>query len=651
MKNPAILLFTIVFISTQLIFNTAFSQIQITTLETISPVDMVENILGNGVQYSNVQYQGAAIASGIFTNAQTTSLGIGSGIFLTSGSGNLIPGPNADCGAGIDNGLAGDPLLDALTTSNTYDASVLEFDFVAESDTLRFKYVFGSEEYSENVFSTFNDVFGFFISGPDPEGGVYSDLNLALIPGTNSAVTINNVNNGNAPCGTLPTGPCTHCEFYSDNTNGFTLEYDGFIYVLTAWIQVVPCETYHVKIAIADAGNSLFDSGVFLEENSFESPMIEVEADPYPQGVSDNFIEGCVEADLIFMLPSPDYSPFTVYWDMSGSTADPAAFDPDGGDFYEAIPDHITFDEGTDSASIHVIAVMDGITEGPEVLQLVLEYALGCSLRHDTVEFIIEDYIEMVTQTTPNMIICEGQTVDLSVTAFNGFPPYDYEWEGFSVFNDTLTVTPDSSTLYRVNVWDECWNMVSDSIQVTVFPVIQFSSFSFEAALNPGLPFNVSGEFSNDTISLHLPAGTNLQNLVASYTFTGEDYVGITVNGVWQEPGVTPNDFTEPVIYSILSTCGAVTEYVVITDIETGEADNATNSIKVFPNPTSDHLMIRNASGWHLEMLNPLGVPLSQTLIPDSQTQLDVSDLDAGIYLLHFSRGEQEMMQRVVIAK
>ncbi len=66
--------------------------------------------------------------------------------------------------------LAGNATLNGITTTTTYDASMLEFDFIPESDTLHFKYVFGSEEYSDYVNSQFNDVFGYFVSGPNPLG-------------------------------------------------------------------------------------------------------------------------------------------------------------------------------------------------------------------------------------------------------------------------------------------------------------------------------------------------------------------------------------------------------------------------------------------------------------------------------------------------
>ena len=63
------------------------------------------------------------------------------------------------------------------------NVTVLEFDFVAESETVSFNYVFGSSEYAGYTCTQFNDIFGFFLSGPGING-IYSDnaVNLALVP-------------------------------------------------------------------------------------------------------------------------------------------------------------------------------------------------------------------------------------------------------------------------------------------------------------------------------------------------------------------------------------------------------------------------------------------------------------------------------------
>ncbi|MCD4682649.1 MAG: gliding motility-associated C-terminal domain-containing protein [Bacteroidales bacterium] len=464
MKNIRSFILTAFVIGIVLISFNSSAQINILPGPDVTPEDMVENIVGEGIMYDNVTFQGADAARGIFTNGSATNLGIESGIFLTSGGGYVIPGPNTSNSAGANNGLAGHPSLNAITTATTYDASVLEFDFVPESDTLRFKYVFGSEEYNEWVFSTFNDVFGYFVTGPDPMGGMYADKNVAIVPGTEDVtVTINNVNNGFSPPGVVPTGPCNYCWYYDDNTGGLSLEYDGFTTVLVAWLLVVPCETYHIKIGVADAGDHIYDTGVFIEENSFESPKIEVEIDPFPQGVSDNMIEGCVEADIIFHLPNPQYAPITVCYEIGGTAIN--------GVDYEEIDDCITFEEGQDTAVIHIFPYKDGIIEGEEDIVLIIENTLGCIVRYDTVIFIIVDYVDMVTSTSPSTMICQGQQIDIWVNTVNGIPPYTYEWDGFSINNDTITVAPDTTTMYYVNVFDLCQDSVIDSIQVTVVPL------------------------------------------------------------------------------------------------------------------------------------------------------------------------------------
>lgn len=243
-----------------------FSQIQIDS--TVNPEQMVEKLTGPGIlAVDNITFQGVNQARGFFSNADSTNLGMDNGIFLCTGSGENIPGPNTLSNAGTGNWIGGHATLNGITIGTTYDASMLEFDFIPINDTLQCWYVFGSEEYNEHVFTNINDVFGFFLTGPNPMGGFYANRNIAIVPGTtNTNVSINNVNNGNWPPGTIPSGPCTNCQYFSDNTNGLSLEYDGFTTVLYGWCLVVPYETYHIKIGIADVNGYGYDSGLFIEE-------------------------------------------------------------------------------------------------------------------------------------------------------------------------------------------------------------------------------------------------------------------------------------------------------------------------------------------------------------------------------------------------
>lgn len=246
------------------------SNAQLTVSSAPTPTQLVSNILlGPGVAASNITYSGGATARGSFNCIGACNLGLANGILLTSGAVSNAVGPNNATGAGSPTGAGSDPDLNPLNPGGTapQDLAKLEFDFTVATDSVRFRYVWASEEYHDYVATACNDVFGFFINGP----GIVGKRNIALIPGTTTPITINNVNNGYAPAMTSPTGPCTNCTYFVDNTGGTTIQYDGMTTVLTAATQVCPCETYHIKLAVQDFCDGAFDSGVFLEGNSFQS--------------------------------------------------------------------------------------------------------------------------------------------------------------------------------------------------------------------------------------------------------------------------------------------------------------------------------------------------------------------------------------------
>lgn len=238
------------------------AQAQLFVDDSYTVPQMVTDFFGDSecVTVSNITYTGANGAVGFFDGGLSNA-GLGAGLLLASGKVQNAIGPNNLGSASESNLTPGDADLDALIPGfTTQDAAVLEFDIVATEPTIEFKYVFGSEEYLEYVGSNFNDVFGFFIGaiGDTPQ-------NIAFIPDTTVPVSINNVNDLAFP------------EYYINNGDGFTtpqstdpqyVQYDGLTTALTATANVVPGQTYHVKIAVADAGDSVLDSGVFLSTES-----------------------------------------------------------------------------------------------------------------------------------------------------------------------------------------------------------------------------------------------------------------------------------------------------------------------------------------------------------------------------------------------
>jgi gliding motility-associated-like protein len=262
----------IIFILFTLSFTVSFSQ-NITVNETFTPQQLIENILVNSgcVSVSNFSASGGNFGAGQLSygyfNANGSAFPFQEGIVLSTGKINSAVGPNSnfsDDGNGI--GWTGDSDLNAaLGLSNTFNASVLEFDFVPNANNISFEYIFSSEQYLLNPSSgqcNFTDGFAFLLK----EATATSYQNLALIPGTTTPVRVNTVRGSGTIC-----PPANEAYFDAFNTGSYPTSYDGQTKVLTAQSVVTPGTLYHIKLVIADEGNGRFDSGIFLRAGSFIS--------------------------------------------------------------------------------------------------------------------------------------------------------------------------------------------------------------------------------------------------------------------------------------------------------------------------------------------------------------------------------------------
>ncbi|OGS81107.1 MAG: hypothetical protein A3G95_04975 [Flavobacteria bacterium RIFCSPLOWO2_12_FULL_31_7] len=253
-------------------FTVSFSQ-NITVNETFTPQQLIENILVNSgcVSVSNFSASGGNFGTGELSYGYFNSNGSGfpfsEGIILSTGKLNSAVGPNSnfsDDGTGI--GWTGDNDLNlALGLSNTFNASVLEFDFIPNANNISFEYIFSSEQYLLNPSSgqcNFTDGFAFLLK----EASATTYQNLALIPGTSTPVRVNTVRGSGTIC-----PPANETYFDAFNTGSYPTSYDGQTKILTAQSVVTPGTLYHIKLVIADEGNARFDSGIFLRAGSFIS--------------------------------------------------------------------------------------------------------------------------------------------------------------------------------------------------------------------------------------------------------------------------------------------------------------------------------------------------------------------------------------------
>ena len=254
-----------------------------------SAQELADEIEGVGITISNpVITHGANSQRGIFKDGDDLGLEIKDGIILTcmtvdesftsnnSGSRSLKPSGNFT-----------DSDLINIDPRARYNPIIFEFDVTLDDNTrlLLIDYQFASEEYNEYVGSVFNDTFGFFISGGDLDqtyniARVIDNQTYVTIDTIDNyaTVTVNNVNNGSA--GGYADGTpwiSTNSSYFIDNTsNTVNVEYDGLTHTLHATLDnLTPGETYHFKMALADAGDASWDTGVFINSiNGLREPSI-----------------------------------------------------------------------------------------------------------------------------------------------------------------------------------------------------------------------------------------------------------------------------------------------------------------------------------------------------------------------------------------
>lgn len=244
---------------------------QIPDIYYVNATTAANLLVGNNVVVSNATFSGNSLQLASFTDG-LSKVGFPSGVLLTTGNASFAS--EWGCvGCSTENQVSNNNTnadLNALNGPGSVKTpAVLEFDFVTTGSMLNFEFIFASKEYPEYVGSQYNDVFGFFLSGPGISG-IYSNSaeNIAQLPNNGGIVSINNVNN------------ITNSNYYIDNpwyNQGIVTEsnalfrYDGKTTVITISKQIQCNQTYHLKIAICNTSDNLFDSGVFLKQGSLRS--------------------------------------------------------------------------------------------------------------------------------------------------------------------------------------------------------------------------------------------------------------------------------------------------------------------------------------------------------------------------------------------
>lgn len=439
---------------------------------TTSPSTLVQDVLlGTGVVANNITFNGQP---GNLLNAQIGSfngsncnIGMAAGVILATGNINAALGPNNSGSFSLGGGNlnAGDADLLAVSQASNpnindiNDAAVLEFDFIPQGDSLRFDFVFASEEYLEFVNSV-NDVFGFFISGPGINGPYGNNaINIALIPGTNQPVTIDDVNS------------TVNSAFYVINGDGFTapfnsnthfVQYDGFTVPMTARAQVQCGQPYHIKIAVGDASDAVWDSAVFLQAGSFTSNAVQLTQQVETGGQDSTLYEGCGQSMIVLSRPGDVSGTASVELVTQGQATE--------GVDYNALPDIFTFQPGEDSLFITINAIDDNQAEGTELVELLAVTAGNCGTDSTILHLYISDAPQIDLVMSGNATLPCNDSVFVSGTATGGFGALQLDWNtGIADGTAGAWVMPAQTTAYTLTVTDDCGvHMEQGSVTVTV---------------------------------------------------------------------------------------------------------------------------------------------------------------------------------------
>ncbi len=417
----------------------------------------VDNISSFGNEKSVGFFEGAA-----------DIIGFSEGILLSSGDIDLAAGPNDSAEATQSFGEnSGDPDIDRLADGPVFDAAGIEFDFVPLRNRVSFRYVFASEEYCEFVDSRFNDLFGFFVSGPGIDGPFANGaINVALVPDTDEFVAINSVNHrrntdyyikNELEDDTRRCGILYNPAFLDD------IEYDGFTIPLTASFDVIPCETYRIRLVVADVSDDKLDSAVFLETKSFDigdpvTVRAEVEGSSEPVAV-----ETCRDGRFVFERGnlSAAGDAIIVNYTISGSSS------AVNGEDFNPIPGTIVIPGGRQTATLPIEIIADQLEEDRESLQLELDYPCDC-IDADSSALIISDLKPPVARV-PVIEACPGQPFTIRPEISGAAPPYTIAWEDGSS-GPVLFASVDQPTTFAFSVTDACGSLGDFSAGVNVQP-------------------------------------------------------------------------------------------------------------------------------------------------------------------------------------
>lgn len=468
--------------------------------DRFSDEELIRDVFLKGfcTNVSNIETTGSARSMGNFFNGQDI-IGIDEGIIISTGVIDSAAGPND---RGDTSGFIGtftDEDLNKIATSSIFDISGVSFDFVPLTNRVSFTYVFASDEYCEFVNTQFNDVFGFFVSGPGIDGQFSNNgINVARIPGSDDFVSINNINhekNADLYIKNELEIDADMCGTSFSPEKRLEIDFDGFTIPLKAEFDVIPCETYTIRLMLSDVHDAAWDSAVFLQMNSFDiGGNLKVTA--LSETGQDTLIsEGCTNGLFRFERIDTDLTVSQSY-DLKVTENSTATI----GDDIENLDLKITFDPGESLVELPIELIVDDIEEGIEIFGLSLDGQCPCT-GGGSANLQISD-AESIEADLNGYFACADEEFNIEPNVIGGSPPYSYEW-GSGSRSSFITRTISSSLPVFVTVTDFCGatDVASTVIEIQETPTALIDGrYSFCKGVDASVPVMMEGSGPWDLI-------------------------------------------------------------------------------------------------------------------------------------------------------
>lgn len=547
----------------------------------------------------------------------TTNFPFQDGIVLVTGkarrAGNVLEGGLGDSVPGT---IGSDPDLVAAINplAPLNDAVFIEFDFVPNNSQINFNYIFASEEYTSDFpCGNYSDGFALLLK-PNTPGSTYT--NMAILPGGAGPVSVTNI----VPAGSgFSCGPINASYFAGTNSTNVETNFNGRTIPLTATATVVPGQSYHFKMVLADASDSGFDSGVFIQGGSFDLGMtiVDPNGNPVPESLNVCDNTPTLLKAQITALPGTVYQWFKDGVAIPGATSmtytatTPGVYKvqvtvPGATCPVEAqvtiiggtspivqnatlklcsTPSNFTFNLDSAKPLISTttgavfkfyLALADAIAgnasnitgttafNGTDGQVIYVNVSNGAFCSKVATLTLRKEETPVATVAATKVKICNGES--LVLTASGGVT---YQWGDTSVSGAIRTVSPTVTTTYNVYAIGAqgCKSLVPASVTIEVVPAITSSltggwicngdKITLDAGAGPSYSYQWSNGATNQTITVEAGGtyGVTISNGVCSKLFTTEVKIAVP-------PTITNIDYSnDNITVSVSNPSNGVLEY------------------------------------------------------------------------------------------